>query len=373
MKKVTLIVLNNFLNDSRVLKEAMSLQNMGFVVQVVALHEEALQEFEKIQNISVHRIKLKSRDWSKKKIVQILKYFEYMYRFVKSYKKSDFIHCNDLNTLPMGVVIKKFFNKNAKVIYDAHEYEINDIPNQSKISIKIKYILEKFLIKYADSVITVSNSIADEYVKLYNIKKPYLVLNTPPLQEIKKHDFFRKTFNIAKEEKIFLYQGGLSDGRGIEILLESFKKNKNTIVFMGYGSLESLVKKYANKYKNIFYHEAVSPDVLLNYTSSADFGILFYENNCLNHNFCSPNKMFEYIMAGLPIIVSNLHEMKNLVQTYKIGVVAKENSPKELSKATEEIQNLNEKELNKNLRKAREIFNWQEQEKVLRDCYNVRN
>lgn len=373
MKKVTLIVLNNFLNDSRVLKEAITLQSMGFTVQVAALHEDPLEEFEKINTISVHRIKLKSRGWSKKKIVQILKYFEYIYRFIKYYKKSDFIHCNDLNSLPMGVVIKKIFNKNTKVIYDAHEYEINAIPNQSKFSIKLKYILEKLLIKYTDSVITVSNAIANEYVKLYNIKKPYLVLNTPPLQEVKKHDFFRKTFNIAKEEKIFLYQGGLTCGRGIEILLESFKENKNTIVFMGYGNLERLVREYANKYTNIFYHEAASPDILLNYTSSADFGILFYENNCLNHNFCSPNKMFEYIMADLPVIVSNLHEMKNLVETYKIGIVAKENSPEELSRAVEEIKNLDEQEFKKNLKKARKIFNWQEQEKVLKGCYNVWN
>uniref|UniRef100_UPI002B24BEB2 glycogen/starch synthase n=1 Tax=Aliarcobacter butzleri TaxID=28197 RepID=UPI002B24BEB2 len=165
------------------------------------------------------------------------------------------IHCNDLNTLPIGVIIKKFFNKDTKIVYDAHEYEINDTPNESKYKIKIKYILEKFLIKYVDKVMTVSDSIADEYVRLYNIKKPALVLNTPPYKNIEKKNIFRENLGIKENQTIFLYQGGLSRGRGIEILLETFKTidNENAvIVFMGYGSLENLIRETSKEYKNIY-------------------------------------------------------------------------------------------------------------------------
>jgi len=123
MIKVTSIVLNNFKNDSRVLKENISLQKAGYDVKVVALHEEPLKEFEEVENIPVHRIKLKSRGWSKNKFVQLFKYFEFIYRVIKQYKNSDIYHCNDLNSLPIGVIIKKFFNKDAKIVYDAHEYE----------------------------------------------------------------------------------------------------------------------------------------------------------------------------------------------------------------------------------------------------------
>jgi len=147
LKKVISLVLNNFKNDSRVLKENISLKKAGYEVQVVALHEEPLKEFDNVQNIPVHRIKLKSRGWSKHKIVQLLKYFEFTYKVIKQYKDSDIIHSNDLNTLPIGVIIKKFFNKDAKIVYDAHEYEINDTPNESKYLIRAKYFLEKFLIK----------------------------------------------------------------------------------------------------------------------------------------------------------------------------------------------------------------------------------
>ncbi len=372
MKKVTSIVLNNFKNDSRVLKENISLQKAGYNVQVVALHEEYLSEFEKIQNISVHRIKLKTRSWSKNKIIQILKYFEFIYKTVKLYKQSDIFHCNDLNSLPIGVIIKKFFNKDAKIVYDAHEYEINHTPNENKYKIKIQYFLEKFLIKYADKVITVSDSISDEYVRLYNIKKPELVLNTPPYKEIKKRNIFRETFGIQENQTIFLYQGGLSHGRGIEILLEAFKAidNKNAvIVFMGYGPLERLIKDTSKEYSNIYFNEAVSPTVLLDYTSSADFGISTIEDSCLSYKYCLPNKMFEYIMAEIPIIVSNLYEMKRFVELNKIGTVAKENTPNGLKKSIEEAMKLDKEELGINIRKLKTVYNWEEQEKVLLNVY----
>ncbi len=370
-KKVTSIVLNNFQNDSRVLKENISLQNAGYDVKVVALHEEPLKEFDKVQNVSVYRIKLRSRGWSKNKVIQLFKYFEFIYKVIKQYKHSDILHCNDLNALPIGFLVKKFFNKNVKIVYDAHEYE-TEINGLTGISKTITKILEKFLIKYADKVITVSDAIANEYVKLYNIPKPALVLNTPPYKKIEKKDIFRETLQIPKDKTIFLYQGGLSKSRGVVILLDTFKlleDDKSVIVFMGYGPLEEYVKNISKEYTNIYFHKAVSPEVLLDYTCSGDFGILFYENSCLNHDYCSPNKMFEYLMAELPVIVSNLSEMKKIVYEYKIGVVAESNSIEGLKNAIENAQNLNQQEVHENIKNIKKIYNWEAQEKVLLNVY----
>jgi len=386
MKKVVSIVLNNFKNDSRVQKENISLQNAGYGVQVVALWEDGVKEKEIVQNIPVHRVKLKSKNWSKNKFVQLIKYFEFLYKVSKKYKNTDILHCNDLNTLPIGVIAKKFYNENIKIVYDAHEYEINDTPNESKYKIKLKYILEKYLIKYADAVITVSESIANEYVKLYNIKKPSLVLNTPPYKEIDKKDIFREKFNIPKETTIFLYQGGLSSGRGIEILLETFKQlnqkptintlitnNKYTntpiIIFMGYGELEQEIKEIAKEYNNIYFYSAVTPDILLDYTSSADFGISTIEESCLSYRYCLPNKMFEYIMAEVPVIVSNLPEMNKIVESHKVGVVAKENTPQGLKEAIQKAIKLDKEKLKTNIKKLKTIYNWENQEKVLLQTY----
>ena len=495
MKKVTSIVLNGFTNDSRVLKENLSLKKAGYEVEILALHKKGLKLFEIIEGIPVHRlnastrnliqedqtvdiekivnidsenketmeIKLKNENiegfedleeienikyeekdiidetnylssnskllsnenvilrndidgedkelsnikkivgsfkkirrmmirqvklfigWlrkGKRKIVNfknkfLNKFFKlhklkFNLLFARKCKDSDIIHCNDLLTLPMGVIVKKFYNKDVKIVYDAHEYEteLNGLKGGKK---RFRKLLEKSLIKYADKVITVSNSIAEEYVRLYGIEKPSLVLNTPPHTAIVKQDIFRETFGIKKSQTIFLYQGGLVNGRGIEDILASFKEinNENSvIVFMGYGVFEDTIKEASKQYNNIFFHSAVSPSVLLNYTSSADFGISMIEDICLSYRYCLPNKMFEYIMAEVPVIVSNLPEMKNVIDTHKVGVVANGTDRKSLEDAIIVATKLDKKTLNKNIKNAKKIFNWEEQEKVLLKVYH---
>jgi len=371
MKKVTSIVLNNFKNDSRVLKENISLQRAGYDVTVVAMYEEPLEEFEKVQGIDVHRVKIKSRSLSKHPMVQFFKYLELLYRVVKAYKKSDILHCNDLNALPIGVVIKKFFNKKVKIVYDAHEYE-TETNGLGGLKQKVVRLIEKRLIKHTDAVITVSNLIAEEYVRLYGIKKPALVLNTPVYKTVEKKNLFREEFGIKKEQKIFLYQGALNSGRGLETLLEAFKelKSNSVIIFMGYGVLAPLIAQSAKESENIYFHEAVSPEVVLDYTSSADFGISTIEDSCLSYRYCLPNKMFEYMMVGIPLLVSPLPEMKKVVEEYNVGVVLEENSVDGVKKSVEEAMTLDVKTLENNLEVAKAIYNWQEQEKVLLKVYN---
>ena len=367
--KITSIVLNNFTNDSRVLKENSSLSNAGYDVTIVALYDNGLQEQEEINDFRVHRIKLKSRKWSKNKFVQLLKYIEFTYKVVNKYKNSDVIHCNDLDALVIGVIIKRIYNKNIKIVYDAHEYETE---TNALHGIQKKFVkwLEKSLIKDADAVITVSDSIANEYVKLYNIKKPSLVLNTPFYKEVKKTNLFREKFDIQDNQTIFLYQGNLGAGRGIDILLDTFKEldKKNVIIFMGYGKVDR-IKELSKEYENIFFHEAVHPDILLNYTSAADFGISTIEASCLSYKYCLPNKMFEYIMAEVPVIVSDLPEMKNIVQNNHIGIIMKSNDKKGIKEAIIEAITLDQSQLKHNLQNLKKIYNWEEQEKILLKVY----
>lgn len=371
-KKVVLVVFNSFENDSRVLKEAISLQSNGFSVSVVALHSVSLPERESFHNILIHRINLSTKKWPKNKFLQFIKYIEFLFRFLKEYRTISIVHCNDLIALPVGVFIKIFFNKKIKIIYDAHEYEINDIPNQLEKNIKIKFYIEKFLIKYADKVITVSNSIASDYKRLYGIPKPKLVLNCPPYADIPKQDLFRDELGIRKDQNIFLYQGGLTQGRGIDMLCDAFSKDegdKDVIVFMGYGPLESYIQQKSKENNAIFFRDAVLPQNLLEYTASADYGVSYIEDSCLSYRYCLPNKLFEYIMAGIPILVSNLFEMKKFVEKHKVGVVAEENTVIGFLEAVKKIKEMDHAELLINIEKARKIFTWEKQQKTLLEEY----
>ena len=155
-------------------------------------------------------------------------------------------------------------------------------------------------------------------------------------------------------------------------MLEAFEglENENDVlVCMGYGILEGRIQQKSLSSKNIFFHQAVSPSILLNYTSSADYGILFYEDSCLNHRYCSPNKIFEYLMAGLPVLTSNLLEMKRLVENESVGIVAKENTVESFKDAIENSLKQKYAVIRANVYAARKKYCWEEQEKVLFKVY----
>ena len=124
MKKVVSIVSNYFEFDNRVLKEALSLKKNGFDPHVVALHKEGIEEYETVKGIPVHRIKLRTKNWPKSSFFQFFKYIEFVFKVAFKYWKFNYIHCNDLDTLPIGVFVKVFMNWKTKVVYDAHEYEV---------------------------------------------------------------------------------------------------------------------------------------------------------------------------------------------------------------------------------------------------------
>ena len=370
-RKLVNIVLNNFDNDSRVLKVSKSLLNLGFEVQVVAVHEKDLPIHAELDGVKIHRLLLKSRNWPKHKLIQIFKLVEFIIRFIFNYRKSEIIHCNDMGGLFVGVLCKASRPK-IRIIYDSHEYAINDVPNQSKWSIRLKYFLENILIRFADEVITVSESIANEYARLYNITKPHLILNCPAYKKQEKKNLFRELLSIREDQVIFLYQGGLSRGRGIETMLKvfsNFSSDKNVLVCMGYGSLESQIRHEAKVSDTIFFHPAVSLNVLLDYTSSADYGISFIEDACLSYRYCLPNKIFEYLMAGLPVLTSNLYEMRRLVEFESIGIVAQENNAEGFKKAVHALLMQNYQSIQKNVFKARKKYSWEEQEKKLSRLY----
>ena len=367
--KIANLVFNNFINDSRVLKESISLANGGYEVEIIAHGDRGLDEFEKEKNFTIRRVSYLNREESKSILSKLGAYLNYLRLSAKHCKTFDIIHCNDLDTLPIAFIVKKFYNKNIKVVYDAHEHE-TERHHQSKFDKKILKIVENFLLKYVDKMITVTEPIADEYAKLYNIERPVVIYNTPEKIEIEKKDIFREKFNIPKEHIIFLYQGGLQPRRGI---LEFFNlirgKEGVSYVVMGFGHLKDEIIELTKTESNLYFHDAVAPDVLLDYTSSADIGICIEENLCKSWNMGLPNKMFEYYMVGIPIVVSGLQELKRFVIDNQTGFVIKNIFDQEefdrlfptiLEKYTERY---------KNIEKVKNIYNWQNQEKKLLSLY----
>lgn len=366
-------------NESRVFKETNSIlnDNIASRVYISSLHADDLEE-KKIHkdNLILNRFKLSSRKLSKNLFVQILKYFEFIYRVTVFYRKKDIkmINIHAIALLPFGVFLKYLFK--SKLVYDTHELETET--NGSKgLRKKLAKFMEKSLIKKCDIVFVVSGNIADWYENEYKIKRPVVVKNAPRLIDIKKTNHFRENLGIKDDSIIVLYQGGLSYGRGVDLLLETFKKrddDKVVIVFMGYGQLEEDIKTASKEKKNIFFHLAVAPEVVLDYTSSADIGISFIENTCLSYYYCLPNKLFEYAMAGLPVIVSNMKEMRELVEKYDMGIVVEDDKIDSMNNAIEKILQSDIKKMKQNARRCAEENSWEKQEiKMINEYKRVLN
>ena len=371
MKKILNLLFNDFTNDNRVLKESRTLQSNGFDVKLLATHfkkelpkEELIEGF-KVKRINVGRIKLLP-----------LNLILFWIKSVFLYKKEDIIHANDLYALPPAVFIKKFINKRVKIVYDCHEHETEaQIYNGKKLLKKLAQIFEKKMIYSANRVITVSKSIAKDYVEMYNIKEPQLVLNSPPYQGLKRYNLLRKDLNISKDKIIFLFQGQYIEGRGVNDLIEVFKNlseiNSNLVlVLLMYGKGVEEVKSQIEGIENIYFHEKVSVLEYMKYVSSADWGIYLMENNCKNSDYALPNKVFDYILGGLPVVVSELKEMGAFVRENNIGLTVDFDKKEEIVRTLAKMDEKSKEKYLENIEKTAKKYSWEEQEKVLLKIYN---
>jgi len=279
------------------------------------------------------------------------------------------INVHSLSSLPLGFLIKKI--KNCKLVYDTHELE-TETKSQSGIRKKIAKLIEKKFIVFSDHVFVVSESIADWYQEQYNIIRPSVVLNVPFLTPYIRFNYFRDKFPIESNQKIMIYQGDLSYGRGVEILLNVFLKREKkdcVMIFMGNGDLREKIISASNKSNIIYFHDFVKPEDVYKYTSSADIGISLIENTCLSYYYCMPNKLFEYAMSGLPVIVSNVFEMANLVNSSNNGVVSECIGEDCFEAAVESILDKDLTALGLNSRKVAEVNSWDVQENKIYNIY----
>jgi glycosyltransferase involved in cell wall biosynthesis len=358
-----------------VLKETQSLvvHNIVKKIFICALWDEGVVEHEQIDSQRIiWRIPLKTRFLSKNLTIQIIKYLEFTACCLWFYRKEkiDIVNCHSLAILPIGLLFKIIFG--SKLVYDTHELE-TETNAAGGIRKKLSKWLEKRLIPYVDITIVVGESIADIYRDMYLIERPVVVLNCPKYQRVSKEHYFRDKFKIPDNATIYLYQGGFGRGRGIEIILEAFSKMEDSekciVVFMGYGELGKKIKKYAKRFDNIYCHEAVPPEELLYYTACADIGLSLIEKRCLSYYYSMPNKVFEYWMAGLPVIITDLYELKKHVISNEVGWVIEHETSEPLLKIITDMKSDEIRKYTKNTKKVVSQYNWENQEKRMINAY----
>src|SRR5690606_35434059 len=200
---------------------------------------------------------------------------------------------------------------------DAHELE-SEKTGLRGLRRRLARATERLLIRYADLVIVVSETIAQWYATSYRIRPPLVVRNVPaegPVPVRFQESPLRSRCGVGDDVTVFLYVGVLGPGRSIERLCRVFAKvsPERHLVLMGYGALEEFVAQCARRHPNIHFLPAVPPSEVRLYIRGADVGCCLIEEVSLSYRFSLPNKLFQCIVEGVPVIVNDLPEQASFV------------------------------------------------------------
>ena len=378
--KAVHIVLNSFENDSRVLRAATAGLDIFDEVHVYALHEKDLPLDETEKGVSVHRFRLRTRQWAKAAWIQAAKYAELLGRMVVSGVglKPTVVHAHDVHGLIIGYCISRLTG--AKLIYDSHEYWADvqgyrDLPGPF---VQAFLAAQSTLSQRSDAVITVCQGIADRLSNEIGLARVDVIRNTPVKWNVANSELrLRRELGISEKELVILYQGGVTSGRGVERLLSAFIKAAPTdsvLVFMGNGHLADGLRVRARESAvkdRVHVINAVQPEVLPFYTSDADIGVLPLEPLCESYNLALPNKLFEYLQGELAIVSSDLPEITRVIAEDKVGCTYPHDSTDDLTSILKRLATSPQmvREYKAAAALSREKYCWENERNVLLEIY----
>jgi glycosyltransferase involved in cell wall biosynthesis len=251
---------------------------------------------------------------------------------------------HDLPMLPVAVAARGLHG--GKILLDSHE-----LYSEQEFSIWEKRLWRRVETRHiggADAVITVNPSIAREISRRHGVTEPVVVQNAElyqPPQLKSEATRLRQSLSIPDSAKLFLYQGGLTMGRNIETLVAAFGhvNDQNAILaILGDGPALPFLERQVRNLgltNRVRFHPAVPQRELLEMTRGADFGVIPYQANCLNMELCTPNKLFEFIMARVPIIATDLREVRRIVSGYNIGLLGDTEDARAFARLIDEALN----------------------------------
>lgn len=381
MSRVVMLVNSNFWHDSRVQKEALALRQEGYGVTVFSLTMTGPRE----QNF--RGVRLVNPTTGR------LSWFPYRWSYLKACWQTlgallreggDVWHGHDLEALPFVFLARGL--KGGKLVYDSHElWRGYDWPGSGgrwgaarRLLWQVWLWLEKALAKRCHLVITVNESCAREMAGALGIKPPLVLRNcVDPVYKIGLVPAgLRERLGLNREELLVVYSGHLKKGRGLESLLKAWAAlpARGHLAFLGSGPLEEHLQGfvYSAGLKNVHFLPPVQAWEQPGFLKGASLGVVLTEERDLSSRLSLPNKLFEYVAAGIPVLASGLPEISRLVEEYGIGLLTVPGDPGSVKAALEEILNGGKKlaEFKKNILRAREELTWQEEVRRLLNAYS---
>lgn len=431
-KNVCMFVWNHFTNDARVLRECSALAEAGYDVDLIAIHDykdKSLERFEtRKEGFRVIRVKnnigffrtvagwlsgIKNRPTENigsilmvllvvlaglyffpkttlvlgllmllaaivlfkmgmaKQVIRFYIFIQMIYWGRK--KKYDIYHSNDLNTLPQGTFCARWFKlKKVPLVYDSHEVQTSRTGYNSPIY----GWMEKFLLKFASVMIQENHTRAAFIEELYGFYPK--VLHNYPIPTHPEHSDrvnLHELLGLPADTPILLYQGGVQMGRGLEKIVEAIPLfHRGHMVFIGDGRIKPDLIRKVNEMgldKKVTFMDKVPVDDLIHYTKNAYLGFQVLNNVCFNHYSASSNKLFEYLMAGVPVVACSFPEIQKVVEGDYCGVCIDSHDAVDIARGVNEI--LDNPELREQMRAncfvARDKYNWLNEKKIFIEIY----
>jgi glycosyltransferase involved in cell wall biosynthesis len=370
--------------DVRVMREATALEKAGFAVSIVDIESESTRPAE--EDIGgIHLKHLLRPDW-------LISARSKPWRLIKTIHKlivstlwllrtpADIYHAHDVNALPPCYIAAQLHRK--PLVLDAHEMPLHELEGMRRRWVRTLITqLLAVMIRRCAGVITVSPLIVEEMFNRYHISDISLIRNTLPYHVAPRSNQLRQYLCLSSNVRIVLYSGNLQPDRALDKLIRAarFLERDIVIVLMGRGigstraELEALIARemVADRVKII---PPVSYEELLDWTSSADIGAIAYAPDySINARVQFPNKLFEYLMAGLPVLASQLPAIAEIIETYDVGHVLTSLEPadigSEINAMLADHDGLERMQHNA-LLATRHDLNWEKESQVLLRLYH---
>jgi glycosyltransferase involved in cell wall biosynthesis len=366
-KRIVISVSNDLIADQRVAKVSASLHNNGYNVLLIGCIKKERKPLKRPYR--TYRFNL----FFKKKFIF---YLEYNLRllFVLLFKRKDILLCNDTDALPANFIASKLCR--VPLIFDAHELfpevpELVKRPQVKRVWEKIEDIIFPHL-KYS---YTVCESIAEHYKQKYGITMG-VVRNIPNRTDSNtsinnNQSKVLETLPSLEGKKLLLYQGAVNVGRGVEWIINAMPYLDNCILCIcGEGDLfhemQALAKEKQLE-KRVIFTGRLPFEELNQYTALADLGFILLENMGLSYYYSLPNRVFDYMKYGVPVLASNFPEIARIVEPNHTGKLISHYEPEYLAKViTQMLKEWEDKSTYKRrLKELSDKYCWENEEKVM--------
>jgi glycosyltransferase involved in cell wall biosynthesis len=369
--------------DYRVMREATALVEAGYDVTIVNIMDEVKRPPEEdisgvhMKNVMMPEMFVATR-WKPWFLVKSLNMIV-RGAIALTRTTTDIYHAHDVKGLPAAYIAAVLRNK--PLVFDSHEIPLDDpnITNRRRISAVAHSVLQ-FMMPRCTKVMTASPLYAREISREFHYPDVQSVLNLPTYREIPPSNRLREHLGLGPEKRIVLYQGNIQANRSLDQVVNAapFLDPNIVIVMMGNAhpdtkaQLDKLIaeKGVEDRVKII---PAVAYNDLLNWTTSADIGLTIFDPGYTRSiRYCLPNKLFEYLMAGLPVLSAQLDAIAEVLKTYDVGEILPSLAPKDVAASINAI--LVDAETTARMRRnaleaARKRYHWDYEKQLLIQLY----